>query len=623
MKTGKKQTFWLFTGLIAVISLLLYGRAPFLYTVNDDLFMKNIVSGAYLGVPDAHTVYMEYPLSFFLSALYRMAAGVPWYGIVFFLFHTVSWGAICSRCFNVLKKETGAGGNNIVSQLTAAFFMLLLFVPAGFYHIASMQFTVTAAMLGAAALVWFLTADSTLDRSAFLKDQLVTALFVFLSFNVRRNVLLMFVPVAGMLWLGRLLLEDKQGLMTAQKEPVEKKKRVICFTFMALLCAAGIFVSYVSYHIAYRSEGWKNYIRYNDNATVLYDYSGWPDYETNEDLYEELGITYESWYGAKTAYLLSVDNRIDATAMERLAERSRMLHTVERTLPQTFWEAIKICVQRMYTETDRPLNLLVAALYAAVLCGLLCGRKYRTLLQLGLFFAGRMFSWLYVVAAGRYPVRITQSLLLMECAVLLVFFLKDAVPGYGTLWRQKPLPGIPGNKKVNKLCKLVILAGTAGFMFLIGYFGVARIRHVSQENTRRLEESRDLEEVAAYCSAHPEQFYLVDTRSVTNDTERIFDGAKSKYENYIVFGGWLSESPVYLQKLRTEGAENVEEALLTGERVFVIAKQEESCPTDYITLYFESRYKGFQMEEIERFGRRGGQFAVYRLGADTEGGMGG
>lgn len=597
-------------------ALLGNAAAPFLYTVNDDLFMKSIVSGAYLGRPDAHTVYLEYPLSLFLSGLYRLTDRVPWYGIVFFSFHVISWGAVISRCLGAVGKRNFESGKKSPERIVAAFFLVSFFGAAGFYHMASMQFTTTAAVLGAAALVWFLTADVSQKTGPFLRDQAVTALFVFLSFNVRRNVLLMFVPMAGMLWLGRWLFETKALHLTA-----ERKQQGIKFAGMAALCLSGVAVTVVSYRLAYGSPAWQNYIRFNDHATVLYDYSGWPDYEQNRELYEELGITREGWYGAKTAYFLSVDNGIDARAMELLAERSEALRQEERTLPQALFEALQVCAGRMLQETDRPLNLLVLGLYAAVLAGLLLGREKRALLELLLFAAGRMFAWLYVALAGRYPVRITQSLLLAESAVLLVFLCRDAGRGYLLFWQEKK-DGITASdaantiKTIKKAGKLITLAGTAVLFWANGYFSVARIRHAASENTARLAESRDLEELKAYCSAHPERFYFVDTRSVTNDTERIFDASQSSYENYIVFGGWLSESPVYLDKLKAEGASDVEAALLKSGRAFVIVENEERCPVDYIVSYFESRYEGFRMEETERFGREGGQFSVYRLLSD-------
>lgn len=602
--------------LLAAV-LLLHSRVPFLYTVNDDLFMKNIVSGAYLGKPDAHTVYMEYPICLILTLLYRLAAGIPWYGIVFFLLHITAWSAIFYRClfsYDTACNTTGHGAGEDKKVwhngwLAALMLLLLVFGSVGFYHIASMQFTVTAAMLGAAALVWFVTADPAQSVGCYWKDQLVTALFVFASFNIRRNVLLMLVPMAGMLWLACWLQEEKRlAGQTLQK-----------YVGMAAMCITLVAVCYGSYAVAYGSPGWKNYKTFNDHATVLYDYYGWPDYEQNKALYEELGISYEGWYGAKNAYFLSVDSGIDTNAMVQLAKRSEQLHQEHMSVWQRLKTALVSCADRMVSDTDRPLNLIVLSLYLLVLTGLVFGKNSRGLQQLGMFFIGRMFSWLYVTWEGRYPTRITQSLLLAECAVLLAMLLKDAAGGYHKLW-QVSVTERPGKRLLlQKLRRLALLAGGVAYLCVLGALGLIRVRHVYRENTARLEQSADLQDVKDYCALHQDNFYFVDSRSITNDTESIFDGAQSAYENYIVFGGWLSESPVYLQKLADRKVTDAEAALLDSGSVFVIAEEKGQYPIDYISAYFGTKYEDFQMEEIERFGKNGQQFCVYRLRAGNRG----
>ena len=41
--------------------------------------MRDILSGAYAGVPDGHAVYMKYPLTGMLSLLYRLTGKIPWF----------------------------------------------------------------------------------------------------------------------------------------------------------------------------------------------------------------------------------------------------------------------------------------------------------------------------------------------------------------------------------------------------------------------------------------------------------------------------------------------------------------------------------------------------------------
>ncbi|MBO5293464.1 MAG: hypothetical protein J6B10_09830 [Lachnospiraceae bacterium] len=574
-----------FTVLIAAVCLILSLKVPFIYTVNDDLFMKNILSGAYLGAPDAHTVYMEYPLCALLAFLYRLQPEIPWYGICFFAFHAVSWGLMVYRL---------CGGSRIrwnIRTLAAFLLGMLLFASCGFYHIASMQFTVTAAVLGMAALVWFLTGDLGQETGAYLRDQAVTAIFVFLSFNVRRNVLLMLVPIAGMLWL--------RAAWQCYREKVAGS--VTKLLGMAALSAAGVAVALLSYRIAYGDAGWQDYILYNDNATVLYDYYEWPDYEENKELYEELGISKEAYVGARDAYFLSMDSGIDSAAMVKLAERSNALHQERSSFGERCMTALREIGVRTVADTDRPLNLIVVSLYVLAAVGAVLWKKPGAFLSLGALWIGRMFSWMYVVYEGRYPMRITQSLLLAEAGVLAVILCRE-LPGIGDACK--------GSKKSwKKVLTAVVLA--AYFLFLAA-FGYVRLKHVFVENTWRLAESQDLRNLKDYCEEHDEYFYLVDTKSITNDTEAIFDTTGNRFEHYIVFGGWLSDSPAFLKKLELAGVSDTERAIVDG-RARIIVENEERCPTGYLEDYFASRYPGSVMREVDCFGRNGDQFVVYDI----------
>ena len=69
----------------AVPFVILLLAAPPLYGMNDDLQIASVLSGAYSGTPDLHTVYLRAPLSFLLSLLYRILPMLPWFGIFLYL----------------------------------------------------------------------------------------------------------------------------------------------------------------------------------------------------------------------------------------------------------------------------------------------------------------------------------------------------------------------------------------------------------------------------------------------------------------------------------------------------------------------------------------------------------
>ncbi len=65
--------------IIAMIVACLSG--DYFFDLNDDVLMKDILSGAYTGVPESHNIQMLYPISLFISVLYRIGVNIDWYGI--------------------------------------------------------------------------------------------------------------------------------------------------------------------------------------------------------------------------------------------------------------------------------------------------------------------------------------------------------------------------------------------------------------------------------------------------------------------------------------------------------------------------------------------------------------
>ena len=57
--------------LTAALFVPLVLRFDFYYDLNDDVLIKDILSGVYTGTPEGHTMQLLYPLGLLLSLLYR------------------------------------------------------------------------------------------------------------------------------------------------------------------------------------------------------------------------------------------------------------------------------------------------------------------------------------------------------------------------------------------------------------------------------------------------------------------------------------------------------------------------------------------------------------------------
>ncbi len=107
----------------------------FYFDLNDDVLMKDILSGAYTGLPQGHNIQMLYPVSAFIALLYRAYRGLDWYGIFFFACH---FGCVFILLSRALKVAEGKAGKLI----TGAF--AILFVLGGMLsHFVFVQYTFT------------------------------------------------------------------------------------------------------------------------------------------------------------------------------------------------------------------------------------------------------------------------------------------------------------------------------------------------------------------------------------------------------------------------------------------------------------------------------------------------
>ena len=141
--------------MVIFLFLAIALRFDFYYDLNDDVLIKDIVSGAYTGTPDAHSIQMLYPLSLLISLLYRIIPAFPWQGIFLCACHGLCFFLIARRSLSFVEKDV----NKILLLLTEASLIMTLFL----YEAVFVQYTVTAALLAACACFLVYTSEKKED----------------------------------------------------------------------------------------------------------------------------------------------------------------------------------------------------------------------------------------------------------------------------------------------------------------------------------------------------------------------------------------------------------------------------------------------------------------------------
>ena len=592
---SKRQNFIISVVFLLIPMIALACRFDYYYDLNDDVLMKEILSGNYTGVPEGHNIQMLWPVSAAISLLYRIVRVVPWYGI---FLCTCQFGAL----FLILNRSLA----NCISwkaRLTVGLVETLLFFSMMMEHLVAVQYTITCAMLAAAAAFWFLTSKPQRKPVLFIRSNIPAILLVFLAYLIRSEMLLLVLPMICVAGVVKWSFEDK----VFAKENFMKYLGVIGLILLSLL------VGQATNRIAYGSKEWRTFNTLFDNRTELYDFQKVPSYQANKEFYDSIGIS-ESEQILFDNYNFGIDEEIDETIMGQIANYAGELNQEAQPFIPKFQKYFKLYVYRLFggpasAGSDYPWNYMTILLYITVFLLALCQgwntedrRHYGTwkhrvvtglsiLWKLCFLFAVRSALWMYILMGERFPDRITHSLYFMEFAVLagILFTLIIQKHGHGR----------------TQLLRMTMLICFGLFSILLL---PEKVGEVAQDQKYRAQQNEPYLQVYEYFANHPENFYFMDVYSSVSYSEKMFANVDNGIHNYDVMGGWASKSPLYRKKLKAYQIPDMEEGLLFMDNVYFVRRKAEDMR--WLFDYYESHGENIKITLIETIDD---DFEVYQI----------
>lgn len=524
---------------VAVFAVFSIGW-DFYYDLNDDVLIKDVLSGVYSGSPSGYTMQLLYPLGFVLSVLYR-ALSLPVFGIFLVL---CQFGAVwavgyqSAECCRTRKGKAAA----LVSEA-------ILWISVFGMHLVYIQYTVTAGMLAAAALFWILTAK---------RRRWFALVLYWLAFCLRTEIALLLLPLACV-----------AGLCALVREWKKERAAVRYFSLFGILIL-GMGALYAADAAAYSAPEWKQFRQFFDDRTALYDYrlDFVEQYEENRAVYEKLGISQERQQ-LLANYNFGADDEMDAAMMHRLAQEA----SAAQKKPD-FKKALSVAVWRLAHENwfgkgDVPFNLLWLGM-GLLLCAFFCmKRRFGRIWQPLLGGACGTALWLYLLLQGRMVERVTHPLYLAQ---ILLFA--------GMLFAESRAADAEGRQNA-EVWSLGLAAGMCALTGLACLPGA--VSRIEAEAARREEVNAANEAVMDYCRAHPKTLYLEDVYSTVTYSEKLMTD-RDKPFNYDLLGGWLVKSPLTSRKLSAFGFSSMGEAVRAGEGVNILA--EEGADMSWLKEFF-------------------------------------
>lgn len=590
----KKRENWLIPGFCCLLLFLGIGMAwDYYFDLNDDVLIRDILSGVYTGESEALTAQLLWPLSALLAGLYRVLPGVPVFGAFLWLCQAGSIFLILKRSLDAVSgsaapgKIRAAGTSSVggsLKKLCLSLLETLLIAACLLYHLVFVQYTVTAGLLATAAIFTFLTVRERESERAvtFWLRCLPAALLFWLAFCLRSEMGLLLLPLAGVggIW---------KWAARAMRGPVFTGRNAASFLGVFGLILAGVLACFGADRLACSDPEWQEFEALFDARTQVYDFydASLRSFEENREFYEGLGLT-EAQCELLVNYNYGADDAINAQVMEQIAAYGR---ETRGTFAHSLAEGVWLYVQRLKNNRsivpDDQLPWLAleggfaALLLAAAFVRWRAARKQKRqerdggngrerkernacgiLWKLLLLGAVRSGLWMYLILRERVPERISHPLYFCELVMLAWLFL-DTVCGMRQIsgqqssgWQTSGPEGLP--VRVIRIAALV-LSLAAVVIWL-----PQEAERTDAEYARR--EQGNAVNLAALSRYRQENLYLADVMSTVDFSEKLFT-EKIRPGNYDLLGGWMCKSPHSEKKLAAFGYESMGQAVLSGENV--------------------------------------------------------
>ena len=544
---------------VALISnfLILGAMAAFMrpsFETNDDIVFAELGSGL-RGVKDAHLVFQNYGLGMIYRLLYGVTGRLPWYTIVQYMILFAAFTVVTY----VLISRLGE-----ISGLCLFVILACGFGYEGYIHL---QFTKTAGIAAAAAVFLLLY---LLEQEKYSWWGIAGGiLLAVIAYMYRED---QFWASCGLMAGAGLLF-----LFDLRKYRNKKLRRLgICvLTFGVLLLSVFGVDRWDS--SKYRSAEWKEYQEFNQLRSELLDY-GFPDYDSNQKIYEELGISREA-YELYKSWNFNDTEKFDTEVMKKLVDLKQKRPLTIRT--------VTAFLRRFPSDLLRMPMFYFFAVFAVL--WLLCGKKdvfsiisvlAECLLLVAVYF--------YLYYQGRYMVnRVDVGLWFSACLVMLWIFSSGEVRYMNT-------------KVSVLLCMICVVLGQ--FMMYKDWRLATSSIPEARVSQRAVLETIGTDKEHTYLAKSGMLSEIVCYGPFDRMPENLLD-------NVYWFGGWECRTPGYTRAMEVHGIINPYRDVVNNENIYLVDDNID------LTLKYIRQYYAENAEAV--FVKTIGNVDVYQITDDS------
>ena len=536
------------------------------FETNDDRIFSEIFSGVLTGKPDPHGIYVNYLLGSLIAALFSLTRSIQWWGVFlilcFVMIFTVLLFVILHNCKNMF-------------QQIWLWLLGCLIIVANVYIFSVIQFTTVAGVLAVAGYVYLL-GDNTPARKYML-----FGIFEFFAILLRQESMLMIQPIGLCVVMGFLVIRFLEEKRSYKQCTVELVKCILVPIFVIVL-------AYIGNNVIgdYSSPEWQEYKRYNELNVNMADYYGYPSIQDCKDILDKYNVS-EAEYRALTKYLV-LDNKFEAGFLEELSELAKNNYKQEN--PTSLINIIKRILTYPKYDNCYGYEVSVTVMYTVVCLWILLSGKLRYILPVITLCGSKNIVFAYLIYRGRVPHRVVNILFVAELLLLVAI-------GVRVLWDTS---NFKCGKKLKYIMGIVIVAAMLYSAKLGGTVAV-------QKNTNTMLYAEYIQQLFNYCAVS-DGGILISDEVITYYTGHALDVRRYQGRNFLVTGGWFSNSPMMDEAIATYRKEHP--ANMKCITFFDVSGWDNS----YVLEYFEEKYNlKPDLVEIFSIEELGLNYAVYQL----------
>lgn len=550
--------------LVAALFILIRYTNTITFLNNDDTNILKTLAGYFTGTPYPSHPFINVLLGLAVSSLYSLFPGLAWWPFLQILLLYIGVIAI-GAC--VLKAFRHRNLPLVFPLISIAVFIVLLIS----YALVWMTFTLTAAVLGSAAVAILLSFGMDERDEAHPALPLIAAtLFCCLCFLVRNSSGVSMVPFIALSGLYRLIVmwKRKRG----------RSALLLCGLSMAALSAALMFVNRAGIE-------WTNPEGFYEFNSARGRYMDYP-----HDTYDENPAMYNAIGWDKTLYELAenrffMDERITAETLRYIADRS---NAANRPVSYRLENALRLGLT--FTRQNGPLQYMFWPLLGLLLISLLSFFRHRdrwlSLLTCCCFAAGGFLLCLYLCYTGRFLLR-TLHLIAYPTTVGMLMMTAEIVEGRCALSADFSFRA----RKMN--LALTVLVTGALLYGLINTVGVLN-------RNDPMPELRVSRQVKSYVIEHDHEVY-VRAVNIGNDVDPylVYRGADGRPVNLFDWGGTGMHSGYLQKQLQVNDLPAFTPDIFRQDDVFFIASVENDMAKLFETYMVENQGAA-GLKEVDR-----------------------